>query len=127
MEIKRWENGELFETNGGHMRWVFWPGNGYNDLTLHYSVLKPGEAFNLHTHEYSVDVISIVKGEGEVLTDGEENPPIKEGESVFARAGEAHGIKNTGDEEMITLGSQTPGDLELYGMKGYTFGKKEDK
>ena len=58
MEIKKWEDGQLFEQNGGHMRWVFWPGCGYNALTLHYSVLYPGESFHMHDHLYSEDVIS---------------------------------------------------------------------
>ena len=61
MEIKKWEDGQLFEQNGGHMRWVFWPGCGYNALTLHYSVLYPGESFHMHDHLYSEDVISVIR------------------------------------------------------------------
>jgi len=41
MEIKKWEDGELFEANGGHMYWVFWPGNESNGVTLHYTYLLP--------------------------------------------------------------------------------------
>jgi quercetin dioxygenase-like cupin family protein len=124
MEIKKWEEGQLFEANGAHMRWVFWPGNGCNGLTLHYSVLYPGESFRLHKHDYSADVISVIKGKGKLLTaDGEVD--IEAGQSVFANAGELHGFKNTGDEPMITIGSQSPADLELYRRGGFGFGKLE--
>ncbi len=123
MEIKKWEEGYLFESNGGHMRWVFWPGNGYNALTLHYSILYPGESFNLHGHVYSEDVISIIQGEGVALT-AEGEFKIKAGMSLFARAKELHGFKNTGNTTMITIGSQSPADLGLYSMGGFSFDKR---
>ena len=121
MEIKAWEDGAQFKQNGGHMRWVFWPGNGCNALTLHYAVLEPGESFRLHNHTYSEDVISVIQGEGKALTaDGEVD--IKAGMALFARATELHGFKNTGSVPMITLGSQSPADLDLYRKGGFGFG-----
>lgn len=124
MEIKKWEDGELFEVNGGHMRWVFWPGNGNNGLTLHYCVLYSGESFETHSHEYSEDVISVIKGRGKVLTANGEID-VEEGQSVFARPKEIHGFKNTGNEPLITLGSQAPADLNLYRMGRFGFGKMD--
>lgn len=123
MEIKKWEDGQLFEQNGGHMRWVFWPGCGYNALTLHYSVLYPGESFHMHDHLYSEDVISVIGGKGKALT-AEGEIDIEEGMSLFARARELHGFKNTGDVPMITIGSQSPADLGLYERGGFGFGKQ---
>ncbi len=120
MEIKKWEDGHLFESNGGHMRWVFWPGNGYNNLTLHYSILYPGESFNLHDHIYSEDVISIVQGKGKALT-AEGELDIEAGMSLYARVGELHGFRNTGDIPMISIGSQSPADLNLYKLGGFGF------
>jgi len=122
VEIKKWEDGELFEVNGGHMRWVFWPGNGCNGLTLHYCLLYPGESFAIHSHEYSEDVISVIKGKGKALT-AEGEIDVEEGQSVFARVRELHGFKNTGSEPLITLGSQAPADLNLYLRGGFGFGK----
>ena len=102
------------------MRWVFWPGSGYNSLTLHYSVLYPGESFNLHGHAYSDDIISVVQGSGKVLTaDGEKD--IEAGMSLYARSGELHGFKNTGKVPMLTIGSQSPADLKLYQIGGFNF------
>ena len=124
MEIKKWEDGELFEVNGGHMHWVFWPGTSYNGITLHFCVLYPGESFDRHSHEYSEDVISVIKGKGKVLTE-EGEIDIEEGQSVLARVGEVHGFKNTGSEPMITLGSQAPADLNLYRRGGFSFGKAD--
>lgn len=126
MEIKKWEDGQLFEANGGHMRWVFWPGNGYNGLTLHWSILHQGESFNLHGHEYSEDIISIIQGKGKALTE-EGEIDIEAGMSLYARARELHGFKNTGDVPMICVGSQTPADLNLYKKGGFGFGKLENK
>jgi len=126
MEIRKWEEGQLFEANGAQMRWVFWPGNKYNGLTLHWSILQPGESFYLHKHEYSEDVISVIQGKGKaLLEDGEAD--IEAGMSLFARVGELHGFKNTGDEPMITLGSQSPADLDLYKKGGFGFGSTCDK
>jgi len=123
MEIKKWEDGELFEANGGHMYWVFWPGNESNGVTLHYTYLLPGESFNLHNHDYSEDIITVIKGEGKVLTDKEELD-IEEGMSLRAKAREFHGFKNTGEEPMVLIGSQAPADLNIYKKGGYTFIKK---
>lgn len=113
MIIKNWDDGKRFTANGGLMYWVFWPGSGQNNLTLHYSVLKQGEAFNLHLHESSDDIISIIEGKGVVLTSNSEVPVMK-GQSVYVPKGELHGFKNTGVGDLITLGSQSPPDLELY-------------
>ena len=123
MEIKKWEDGQLFEQNGGHMRWGFWPGCGDKALTLHYSVLYPGESFHMHDHLYSEDVISVIRGKGKALT-AEGEIDIEEGMSLFARARELHGFKNTGDVPMITIGSQSPADLGLYERGGFGFGKQ---
>lgn len=122
MNIKKWEDGELFEVNGGHMRWVFWPETGHGGITLHYCVLHPGESFDRHSHEYSEDVISVIEGKGKVLTANGEID-IEEGQSLFARVGEIHGFKNTGNVPLITIGSQAPADLNLYRMGGFGFGK----
>ena len=106
------------------MRWVFWPGTGCNGVTLHFCVLYPGESFDRHSHEYSEDVISVIKGKGKVLT-AEGEIDIGEGQSVLARVGEVHGFKNTSSEPMITLGSQAPADLNLYRSGGFAFGKAD--
>jgi len=114
MEIKNWKDGYLFEQNGAHMKWVFWPGCGCNGLTLHYSILYPGESFRLHKHDYSADVISVIQGQGKLLLSDNKEVEIKAGQSVYVLPGELHGFKNTGDEAMVTLGSQSPADLDLY-------------
>jgi mannose-6-phosphate isomerase-like protein (cupin superfamily) len=122
MEIKKWQDGESFEAQGSKMYWVFWPGNGHNALTLHFNILKPGESFRMHNHLYSEDVISVIKGNGKALT-SEGEMDIEAGQSLFARVGELHGFKNTGKEDMITLGSQSPADLNLYEKGGWHFKK----
>ena len=67
-------------------------------------------------------MISVIQGEGKALTaDGE--IVIRAGMSLFARARELHGFKNTGTIPMITLGSQSPADLGLYRKGGFGFEK----
>lgn len=77
----------------------------------------------MHDHLYSEDVISVIRGKGKALT-AEGEIDIEEGMSLFARARELHGFKNTGDVPMITIGSQSPADLGLYERGGFGFGKQ---
>lgn len=114
------EQGQESAIMGKNFKWVVWPGAGANRITLHYGRMKPGEAYNSHHHVYSEDVVTILQGTCKVVGGGEETI-IKTGEAVWWPVGEEHTMINVGDDDVITLGSQGPPDLNLYGREGYAF------
>ncbi|MBI2305267.1 MAG: cupin domain-containing protein [Chloroflexi bacterium] len=120
MKILTWEEGHEFRGMGGVMKWIFWPQNGCNQVTLHYAIRQPGEAMPLHSHEFSDDIVSIIQGRGKVVTDQGEFD-IQAGQSVWVPAKERHGFKNTGDAPLVTLGSQGPPDPQIYQRAGFRF------
>jgi mannose-6-phosphate isomerase-like protein (cupin superfamily) len=111
--ILDWEVGKTVRTDAGFVRGVLWPGNGADRCTLHYASLLPGMAFPGHLHERSVDLVSVISGRGEVLTD-DGVLPIRTGQSFYAPEGAMHGTRNTGDAPFVTLGTQTPPDPTIY-------------
>ena len=57
---------------------VHWPGSGSKDIAVHYLQLEPGEEFAEHIHEESIDVITLIQGKGEIISDGN-RPPGRSG------------------------------------------------
>lgn len=65
--------------------------------------LKPGASIGLHGHEANEDTYIILSGEG-TFTDGNGNEYIVGPQSVtIAVAGESHGLKNTGDSDLVFI------------------------
>lgn len=114
------KDGQESAIMGKNFKWVVWPGSGANRVTLHYGRLKPGESYTSHHHVYSEDVVTILQGTCKVVGGGEERI-IKAGEAVWWPVGEEHTMINVGDDDVITLGSQGPPDLNLYSREGYSF------
>lgn len=114
------ESGKSSASMGKNFKWVVWPGTGANRVTLHYGRLKPGESYRSHHHVYSEDVVTILQGTCKV-TGGNEEAVLKAGEVVWWPVGEEHTIINIGTEDVITIGSQGPPDLNLYALEGYNF------
>ena len=65
--------------------------------------LKPGASIGLHGHEANEDTYIILSGEG-TFTDGNEDEYIVGPQSVtIAVAGESHGLKNTGNTDLVFI------------------------
>lgn len=60
--------------------------------------LQPGEHVLLHTHPVE-EVLIFTAGTGEVIL-GDERLPVSGGVTVHIPAGERHGFRNTGDDEL---------------------------
>lgn len=69
--------------------------------------LKPGQAQKVHAHEGSDKVYYVVSGMGHV-TVGDEERAVPAGSAAIARAGEPHGLRNAGDEDLVALVVMAP-------------------
>jgi quercetin dioxygenase-like cupin family protein len=72
-------------------------------LYVTLSLLQPGNQKARHVHPKADSVIVVVGGEGEYLVDGDEARPVRAGDVCLARAGEVHGMRNSGSETMKWL------------------------
>ena len=60
------------------------------------------ESLPLHHHDEQ-EIYYIIKGKGEILMSGSELKPIAEGDSIYIPNSVVHGLKNTGDTDLIFL------------------------
>lgn len=113
IKIVRFEDGALYERRGGTMRFVHWPGSGSTDIAVHYLELEPGEAFAEHQHEESIDVITLIKGKGEIFS-GDQVYEVEAGQSIYVPPKTMHGARNTGTETFVSIDVLTPPDPVMY-------------
>jgi mannose-6-phosphate isomerase-like protein (cupin superfamily) len=69
--------------------------------------LRPGQDQRVHTHQESDKIYVVLRGTGSFHIGGEERE-LKSGQAVIARPGEAHGVRNVGDEDLVLLVFMTP-------------------
>jgi mannose-6-phosphate isomerase-like protein (cupin superfamily) len=69
--------------------------------------LLPGQAQKVHAHDGSDKVYFVLRGTGR-FTVGEEEEDLGIGHAVIARAGEQHGVRNEGGEELVLLVTMAP-------------------
>jgi quercetin dioxygenase-like cupin family protein len=69
--------------------------------------LRPGQDQRIHSHAESDKIYFVLRGKGLFHIAGEEKE-LAEGESVIARPGQDHGVKNSSVEDLILLVFMTP-------------------
>ena len=69
--------------------------------------LKPGQDQRIHSHEASDKIYVVMRGKGVFHIDGEERE-LAARESVVARPGQAHGVRNASGEDLVLLVFMTP-------------------
>ena len=69
--------------------------------------LKPGQDQRIHSHADSDKIYFVLRGKGLFHIAGEERE-LEEGETVIARPGQAHGVKNSSAEDLVLLVFMTP-------------------
>lgn len=110
-----------FRKWGAHRRQVLHPKVGSRLLAMGAVVIGPGQTFGAqegpHHHRLSEDTVFIVSGRGRFLL-GAEWFPVKAGDVVHIPPLVPHCIENTGDEPLITVGGQTPIDLDYQRVVG---------
>ena len=69
--------------------------------------LKPGQDQRIHSHSESDKIYFVLRGRGLFHIAGEERE-LGENETVIARPGQDHGVKNSSAEELVLLVFMTP-------------------
>ena len=69
--------------------------------------LKPGQDQRIHSHPESDKIYFVLRGKGMFHIAGEEKELVP-GESVIARPGQDHGVKNSAAEDLVLLVFMTP-------------------
>lgn len=69
--------------------------------------LLPGQEQKVHAHEDSDKAYYVLRGTGR-FTVGDEEKDLGEDHAVIARAGEAHGVRNATEEELVLLVTIAP-------------------
>ena len=69
--------------------------------------LKPGQDQRVHVHDESDKIYVVMRGTGLFHIGGEERE-LESGHAVIARPGEAHGVRNTGQQDLVLLVFMVP-------------------
>jgi mannose-6-phosphate isomerase-like protein (cupin superfamily) len=69
--------------------------------------LKPGQDQRIHSHAESDKIYVVLRGSGFFHIAGEEME-LDEGQTVIARPGQAHGVRNRAAEDLVLLVFMTP-------------------
>lgn len=72
--------------------------------------LRPGQEQRVHTHEESDKIYVVMKGSGLFHIGGEQRE-LAEGDTVIARPGAPHGVRNTSAKDLVLLVFMTPKPL----------------
>jgi mannose-6-phosphate isomerase-like protein (cupin superfamily) len=81
----------------------------FDSERLFYDVycLLPGQAQKVHAHESSDKVYYVLEGTGR-FTVGDEERELGPEHAVISRAGEPHGVRNEGEENLVLLVTMAP-------------------
>jgi mannose-6-phosphate isomerase-like protein (cupin superfamily) len=72
-------------------------------------VVKPGQRITPHVHPAGQDTWTIVAGSGDYIHDMSGSTlPVKAGDVAVARAGEVHGVHNTGAVPLVFVSVVAP-------------------
>jgi len=81
--------------------------HGAEHLAVTWVTCAPGSQQPLHSHAESEQVYVIVRGEGRMLVDGEEQV-VGEGDTIFIPAGSRHAIRNESKAELVFASAASP-------------------
>ncbi|MBI2131483.1 MAG: cupin domain-containing protein [Candidatus Tectomicrobia bacterium] len=82
-------------------------GNDGTDVTVYYSLVKPGQTHDWHHHEED-EVIYVVQGEGRYDIEGG-SIPYRKGQFIFMPKGTRHCNVCTGQEDVRLVAIFQPG------------------
>ena len=69
--------------------------------------LRPGQDQHIHSHAESDNIYFVLRGKGVFHIAGEEME-LASGETVIAKPGQDHGVKNASAEDLVLLVFMTP-------------------
>ena len=78
-------------------------GADWREVVIAWTV-KPGQRITPHVHPDGTDTWTIVAGQGDYIADlTGATRPVKAGDVVVARAGEVHGVHNSGAVPLVFI------------------------
>src|SRR5438552_7866636 len=98
MEVRKIENLIRFSDEKMQKLPVFESSKYFCDLYC----LKSGQDQRVHSHAESDKIYLVLRGKGLFHIAGEERQ-LSEGETVIARPGQDHGVKNSSAEDLVLL------------------------
>ena len=100
----------------GILKWLSTPEvTGGDRFSAGVVKLEPGKGHERHTHPDSVEILYVIRGEGEQEI-ADETREIEAGNMVFVPEGVEHGTINTGWEPLLLLAVYSPlGPEEVLG------------
>lgn len=113
VQVFRRTSGVPFTMGDGKNWKILYPEMGSERITLNYCEHPPGATFTPHVHERSADVIIVLQGEGEIVSD-DDTVGFRAGDILYVPPGVYHGTTNTGDEKLVMFSLQAPPDPALY-------------
>ena len=107
MDIRSIDDGPV-EVRGGQVsHLLFAPALGASNLTVTWVQGKPGSQQPLHAHAESEQVYIIVRGEGMMIVDGEEERVVARS-AVRIPPGATHAIRNIGSTLLEYVAATAP-------------------
>ncbi len=110
-----------FRKWGAHRRQILHPKVGSRLLCMGAVVMAPGQTFGAqegpHQHKLSEDTVFVIEGQGRFLL-GDEWFDVKAGDVIHIPPHVPHCGENTGDTPLVTVGGQTPIDLDYQRVVG---------
>jgi len=78
-------------------------GCGSKGVVLHFGEIPAGKEHQLHRHPNSEEAMYVLKGSGVCTGEGGASVPVAEGDAVYIRQGEWHGVRNDSDRPLNLL------------------------
>ncbi len=100
-----WVGGELLPADSHHVSGKAWRKFLFSDTehSLHVVVYRLAPGAKVGVHLQTIDELYVIlSGRGMMHVNGEERELVP-GNAVLTLAGERHGIRNIGDEELLML------------------------
>jgi len=113
VKVLKRTDGVPFTMGDGKNRRLLYPEMGSTSITLNYAEHAPGVTFTPHLHEDSTDVIIVLKGRGQIVSN-DDIVQFEAGDVLYVPPGVYHGTTNTGDETLVMYSLQAPPDPDLY-------------
>ena len=95
------ENRTTVGASGQVGRWLITRETGCENFELRMFEIRPQGGAPMHTHSME-HAVYILEGKGAFFSDEEERE-IRKGDVIFVPPGKRHGIKNTGEENIVLL------------------------
>jgi quercetin dioxygenase-like cupin family protein len=80
---------------------------GAKNMIFGIVTFPPGSDPGTHSHAAEEEVIYVISGNGETVVGGQ-TYPLAPGVAVFTEPGVEHGVKNTGDQDLVLVSVFSP-------------------